>query len=127
VLPLSLIRTIGYLLALSACTRQYSTLQQTQLCAGSDLRKFLRAKFPRRELLRGPLYYVLILVAVTLVYWRESPVGFLLPQSALLFSCFTRPGSGPADLDPYRPQQTSPKCTSPSAQNSLPRYSVEGT
>lgn len=32
----------------------------------------------RRELLRGPLYYVLILVAVTLIYWRESPVGFLV-------------------------------------------------
>ncbi len=26
------------------------------------------------ELLRGPLYYVLVLVAATLVFWRESPV-----------------------------------------------------
>jgi hypothetical protein len=32
----------------------------------------------RRELLRGPLYYVLMLVAITLVYWRESPAGFLV-------------------------------------------------
>jgi hypothetical protein len=28
----------------------------------------------RMELLRGPLYYVLVLVAATLVFWRESPV-----------------------------------------------------
>lgn len=29
----------------------------------------------RSELLRGPLYYVLVLMAATVVYWRESPVG----------------------------------------------------
>ncbi|BDA48202.1 probable phytol kinase, chloroplastic [Coccomyxa sp. Obi] len=29
----------------------------------------------RAELLRGPLYYVLVLLGATLVYWRESPVG----------------------------------------------------
>ncbi len=29
----------------------------------------------RGELLRGPLYYVLVLMAATTVYWRESPVG----------------------------------------------------
>ena len=29
----------------------------------------------RRELLRGPLYYVLVLMAVTVVYWRDSPIG----------------------------------------------------
>jgi len=28
----------------------------------------------RMELLRGPLYYVLVLIAATLVFWRESPV-----------------------------------------------------
>ena len=28
----------------------------------------------RRELLRGPLYYVLVLIAATLVFWRDSPV-----------------------------------------------------
>ena len=28
----------------------------------------------RHELLRGPMYYVLVLVAATLVFWRESPV-----------------------------------------------------
>ena len=29
----------------------------------------------RSELLRGPLYYVLVLMAATTVYWRDSPVG----------------------------------------------------
>lgn len=28
----------------------------------------------RHELLRGPMYYVLVLVAATLLFWRESPV-----------------------------------------------------
>lgn len=27
------------------------------------------------ELLRGPLYYVIVLLAVTLIYWRDSSVG----------------------------------------------------
>lgn len=31
--------------------------------------------FLRRELLRGPLYYVIVLLLCTLVFWRESPVG----------------------------------------------------
>ncbi|CAN1258299.1 Probable phytol kinase 1, chloroplastic, partial [Linum perenne] len=30
-----------------------------------------------RELLRGPLYYVLVLIVCTLVFWRESPVGII--------------------------------------------------
>ena len=29
----------------------------------------------RRELLKGPLYYVLVLLAVTLLFWRQSPIG----------------------------------------------------
>ncbi|DBA89753.1 hypothetical protein WJX79_005677 [Trebouxia sp. C0005] len=32
----------------------------------------------RRELLRGPLFYVLIMTAVTVVFWRESPVGMMV-------------------------------------------------
>lgn len=31
--------------------------------------------FGCRELLRGPLYYVLILTLCALVFWRESPIG----------------------------------------------------
>ena len=32
----------------------------------------------RRELLRGPLFYVLVMTAVTVVFWRESPVGMMV-------------------------------------------------
>ena len=32
----------------------------------------------RGELLRGPLYYVLIMAAVTVTYWRESATGLLV-------------------------------------------------
>ena len=31
----------------------------------------------RRELLRGPLYYVLVLLAVTVCFWRCSPAGLI--------------------------------------------------
>lgn len=30
-----------------------------------------------RELLKGPLYYVLMLLVCALVFWRESPTGVL--------------------------------------------------
>ena len=29
----------------------------------------------RRELLRGPLYYGIVLLTATIVYWRNSPIG----------------------------------------------------
>ncbi|KAK9845538.1 hypothetical protein WJX84_000495 [Apatococcus fuscideae] len=45
----------------------------------------------RQELLRGPLYYCLVLIAGTLLYWRESPVGIL----ALALMCG---GDGLADV-----------------------------
>ncbi|KAL4441470.1 hypothetical protein ABPG77_001974 [Micractinium sp. CCAP 211/92] len=30
------------------------------------------------ELLRGPLYYVIVLIAITALYWRDSPVGLTI-------------------------------------------------
>ncbi|WRX12964.1 hypothetical protein QQP08_005451 [Theobroma cacao] len=44
-----------------------------------------------RELLRGPLYYVLILILCALVFWRESPVGLI----SLAMMCG---GDGVADI-----------------------------
>lgn len=32
----------------------------------------------RTELLRGPLYYVVIMTAATMVFWRQSPVGMMV-------------------------------------------------
>jgi phytol kinase len=44
-----------------------------------------------REILRGPLYYGLVFVVCTLVFWRTSPVGIL----ALMLMCG---GDGLADV-----------------------------
>ncbi|KAL4199904.1 hypothetical protein AMTRI_Chr03g147130 [Amborella trichopoda] len=44
-----------------------------------------------RELLRGPLYYVLALIYCTLFYWRESPIGVI----SLAMMCA---GDGVADV-----------------------------
>ena len=45
----------------------------------------------RREILRGPLYYGLIFVAATVLFWRSSPVGVV----ALMLLCG---GDGLADI-----------------------------
>ena len=45
----------------------------------------------RREILRGPLYYGIIFVMLTLVYWKISPIGI----TALMLMCG---GDGLADI-----------------------------
>jgi phytol kinase len=45
----------------------------------------------RREILQGPLYYGIVFVACTLIFWRTSPVGMI----ALLVMCG---GDGLADI-----------------------------
>lgn len=45
----------------------------------------------RREILRGPLFYGLVFVACTLIFWRTSPIGIL----ALMLMCG---GDGLADV-----------------------------
>jgi phytol kinase len=45
----------------------------------------------RREILRGPLFYGLVFVVMTLVYWKTSPIGML----ALMLMCG---GDGLADI-----------------------------
>ncbi len=45
----------------------------------------------RREILRGPLYYGIVFVALTLIFWRVSPAGIL----ALMALCG---GDGFADI-----------------------------
>ncbi len=44
-----------------------------------------------REILRGPLFYGLVFVILTLVFWKDSPVGFI----ALMMLCG---GDGLADV-----------------------------
>jgi phytol kinase len=45
----------------------------------------------RREILRGPLFYGIVFVILTLVYWKDSPIGIL----ALMLMCG---GDGLADI-----------------------------
>jgi len=37
----------------------------------------------RREILRGPLFYGIVFVVMTLVYWKDSPIG----MTALMLMC----------------------------------------
>jgi phytol kinase len=45
----------------------------------------------RREILRGPLFYGIVFVVMTLVYWKDSPIGMI----ALMLMCG---GDGLADI-----------------------------
>jgi phytol kinase len=45
----------------------------------------------RREILRGPLYYGIIFVILTIIYWKSSPIGIV----ALMLMCG---GDGLADI-----------------------------
>ena len=45
----------------------------------------------RREILRGPLFYGIIFVIMTLVYWKDSPIGII----AVMLMCG---GDGLADI-----------------------------
>ncbi len=45
----------------------------------------------RREILRGPLFYGIVFVVMTLVYWKDSPIGMV----ALMLMCG---GDGLADI-----------------------------
>ena len=45
----------------------------------------------RREILRGPLFYGLIFVLITMIYWTDSPIGII----ALMLMCG---GDGLADI-----------------------------
>jgi phytol kinase len=62
----------------------------------------------RREILRGPLYYGIMFVLLTIVFWKDSPIG----MTALMIMCG---GDGIADLVgrrypsnklPYSPDKT---------------------
>jgi phytol kinase len=45
----------------------------------------------RREILRGPLYYGIVFVLLTIIYWKDSPIGMI----ALMLMCG---GDGLADV-----------------------------
>ncbi len=45
----------------------------------------------RREILKGPLFYGLVFIAITIVYWKDNPIGII----ALMLMCG---GDGLADI-----------------------------
>src|SRR5215217_6502830 len=53
--------------------------------------KAMSRKGDRREILRGPLFYGIMFVAITLIYWRDSLIGI----PALMMMCG---GDGIADI-----------------------------
>ncbi|XP_022133528.1 probable phytol kinase 1, chloroplastic, partial [Momordica charantia] len=61
------------------------------LAKDEGLLKSLTREGKPEELLRGPLYYVLILILSAVVFWRESPVGLI----SLAMMCG---GDGIADI-----------------------------
>ncbi|KAJ1435839.1 putative phytol kinase 1, chloroplastic [Sesbania bispinosa] len=61
------------------------------LTSDEGLIKSVTRKGDPKELLRGPLYYVLILMLCALVFWRESPIGVV----SLAMMCG---GDGVADI-----------------------------
>ncbi|KAF3434122.1 hypothetical protein FNV43_RR25225 [Rhamnella rubrinervis] len=62
-----------------------------QLVDDKGLVKSVTREGNPKELLRGPLYYVLILILSALMFWRESPVGVI----SLAMMCG---GDGVADI-----------------------------
>jgi phytol kinase len=56
----------------------------------------------RREILRGPLFYGVAFVALTLIFWKDSPIGI----TALMLMCGGDGGTGwptwPAAASPPR-------------------------
>ena len=50
----------------------------------------------RREILRGPLFYGIIFVVMTLLFWKDSPIGMV----AVMLMCG---GDGLADITGARP------------------------
>jgi len=61
------------------------------LASDEGLIKSVTREGKPEELLRGPLYYVLVLILCALVFWRESPVGVI----SLAMMCG---GDGIADI-----------------------------
>ncbi|XP_040991465.1 probable phytol kinase 1, chloroplastic [Juglans microcarpa x Juglans regia] len=61
------------------------------LASDEKLIKSVTREGKPEELLRGPLYYVLVLIVCVLVFWRESPVGLI----SLAMMCG---GDGVADI-----------------------------
>ena len=74
----------------SAITVQFALVGLGILKDEASVKGMSRTGDPR-EILRGPLYYGIMFIALTVIFWKDSPVG----MTALMFMCG---GDGIADL-----------------------------
>ncbi|XP_071707610.1 probable phytol kinase 1, chloroplastic isoform X2 [Rutidosis leptorrhynchoides] len=82
-------RYFAALVPLLNCTRLL--VHGFSLVTNEDLIKSVTRDGKPEELLRGPLYYVMMLILCSLLFWRESPIGVV----ALSMMCG---GDGIADI-----------------------------
>ena len=73
-----------------AVTAQFALIGLGVLKDEASVQAMSRTGDPK-EILRGPLYYGIMFVALTLIYWRENPIGII----ALMMMCG---GDGIADI-----------------------------
>jgi len=73
-----------------AITMQFALIGLGVMKDEASVKAMSRTGDPR-EILRGPLYYGIMFVVLTLVYWKDSPIGII----ALMMMCG---GDGIADL-----------------------------
>lgn len=73
-----------------AITVQFAMIGLGLMKDESSVKAMSRTGDPR-EILRGPLYYGVMFVVLTLVYWKDSPIGII----ALMMMCG---GDGIADI-----------------------------
>ncbi|XP_065872700.1 phytol kinase 1, chloroplastic isoform X2 [Euphorbia lathyris] len=109
--------TAAVLVGAYGLVQAFDTLTQRNIIQQNLSRKFVHVlsgllfaiSWPIfRELLRGPLYYVIVLILCALVFWRQSPVGVI----SIAMMCG---GDGVADIVgrrfgsiklPYNPQKS---------------------
>ena len=65
-----------------AVTAQFALIGLGVLKDEASVQAMSRTGDPK-EILRGPLYYGIMFVALTLIYWRENPIGII----ALMMLC----------------------------------------
>ncbi|KAG7968441.1 hypothetical protein I3843_08G154500 [Carya illinoinensis] len=58
-------------------TKEFIKVHGLSLASDEKLIKSVTREGKPEYLLRGPLYYVLVLIVCVLVFWRDSPVGLI--------------------------------------------------
>ncbi len=62
----------------AGCTKNAVLKKKKKQCLSGSAVLTVVSFINRQELLRGPLLYIGVVTAVTLLFWRESPVGLMV-------------------------------------------------